>query len=297
MAEDAADLILDRTQADHLPAQLGETRVAVHDGEEAVRVQMALISGLVPALTVQLDHHIRGLRRIVEIALHHLDAADQDEPVLARRQGLQGRGVDDAEAGAGQRQAHGAGTRARLDLPGRGLERVRDVDAGDRRGLRRSVALVDRLVELEREGVAHLRGKPFRTGDHHAYGLEHQRMDALIADIEPQEGRGAAQHGRTIAGDRLGGADRIGRVGMADHRDALEQRQEGGHREPEGMKGRQVGEDEIVRLGVEHVRDLAHVGHDVAMAELDPLGRDLAAAGEEDGGGIVGTTGPPEEPE
>ena len=247
---------------------------------------MALVPRFVPAHAIQLDHRRRGLLRVLEIALHDLDPADEDEAVLARVQGLQGGRVHDAEAGAGQGQAHGAGAGTGLDLPVIRIQGVRDIDAGHRRGLGGSITLVEGLLEFEHEGLAHVRGQALGPRHHQPHGVQHEGVDLAVFDVEAQEGGGAEQHGGAIAGDGLGAAEGVGGVRVADHGDALHQGQEGGDGEAEGVEGRQIGHEDIIGPGVEQVRDLANIGHDVAMSQLHALGGTLAPAGEEDGGGV-----------
>src|SRR5438270_2942846 len=75
---------------------------AIHDIEVAVRVGVADVAGVQPAIVIE---NLRGGGRVVEIALHHLGTANQDLAVGLRTERFSGGDVDHLAFAAGH---HGA---------------------------------------------------------------------------------------------------------------------------------------------------------------------------------------------
>ena len=75
---------------------------AIHDIEVAVRVGVANVAGVQPAIVIE---NLRGGGRVVEIALHHLGTANQDLAVGLRTELFSGGDVDHFAFAAGD---HGA---------------------------------------------------------------------------------------------------------------------------------------------------------------------------------------------
>jgi len=215
--------ILDFHQRYHLAADLDEALEPADMPEVAVGVDIAHVAGVVPAAA---DMH-EGLFEIVEVALHHVVALDQDATVLARAAGLAGLVVLDADLDSGDRPADTAGA-----------VELRGVGGDDRRALGGAVAFQQRdaMLGLEpiAQGVGTLVGPG--QGDPQAGEIPFLRF----AQVAPEEGRGADQkRGLLLPHD---GADllEIERVGVGEQGHAVVDRQPqvGGQPEDNGKKGR-----------------------------------------------------------
>ena len=71
------------------------------------------------------------------------------------------------------------------------------------------------------------------------------------------------------------------RRGIQKHVDAPHQRQEGANGQTEAVEQRKRVEEPIVVLQVNDREHLAHIGDQIAVAELDAFGHSFRAAGKE----------------
>ena len=94
------------------------------------------------------------------------------------------------------------------------------------------------MTELLFERFAYLFGELLRTGDNDTQILEHQRMQLAVARIEPKEGRRSKEHRRFILGREFPDTEPIRRIGVADHRDPLDQRHQRRDRQTERVEDR-----------------------------------------------------------
>ena len=86
----------------------------VDDPQRAVLLDAGDVAGVQPAVGVD---RLRGRLRVVEVALHHLRAADQELARLARRRVLAGRDVDDPAFGVRYQAARSSRASARRARP------------------------------------------------------------------------------------------------------------------------------------------------------------------------------------
>jgi hypothetical protein len=125
--------VLDLDVRNHLAADLAEPAQPVGDADEAVFVHRRDVAGVVPAV----DQDLGGLLGAVQVTLHHVRAADQEQARLIERQRFQGLGIHDANADPRQRVPDAAPLGPHLSK-GRGAK-IGGVDGHGRRALRAAV--------------------------------------------------------------------------------------------------------------------------------------------------------------
>ena len=119
------------------------------------------------------------------------------------------------------------------------------------------------------------------------------------AENAPEEGGGAHEHRGMVGLDDPGQHAAFGGIGVVDHSQAQQQRQDRGGGQAEGVERRQAAHDPLVFPEVEGQGRIPDVRQDVAVAQRHRLGVAFAAAGEQhrrSGGRLLRHQGGPVEP-
>ena len=157
--DEPLDRFLDVEVRHHLAADLGEAAEPAGDFDEAVLVDLGDVAGDVPAVA----HHLGGLLRLVEIALHHVGAGHQQHAGRVDRQLLERFGVDDLGGDAGDRAADGAFLQvdlARLRAARRHVDRHQGRQFGRAVALNRPDAEIGLRTRRTGESAAFRRRRP-----------------------------------------------------------------------------------------------------------------------------------------
>ena len=245
------------------PLDLDQLLDAVDDEEPPVTIGACDVAGAQPAV-----HERRGRRPlVVQVALHHLRAAEQQLALPARLDVLAGRDVHDASLGAGRERPDAAGSERRADW-----SHVRD--GAD---FREAVALHDLAAQALRAGPGELGVEGRRSRQHGAQGRQ------VVVRDERVLGEGEHERWRDV-GERRSVLLRERQVLLeveARHRHDGRPIAEGhvhDHRLPVAVEERQDAHDDVLRPKRPDRGCLQHVGHEVAMREHDTLGKARRAA-------------------
>ena len=234
-----------------------------------------------------MHHHALGAFGVLEVAHHHLAAANQDHARLACRQRLVRLGVHDQELGTRERHAH----RARLVVHLHGhvvaAKVVLGVDRCHRSRLGTAVPFVNFFAELETERGHQFRAQGLGTGDNQAHILERHRVYVTANRKRTQEcrGRNKRRHAefRTNSRHRL----HIGRVGHRHDGAPFRKVQKRRHRKAKAMEQREFREHHVGARHVENTGELLDVAHEVPVAQHHTLGRAFGTGTEHDGRNAV----------
>ena len=277
-AERLMQRLFDLPMLNHFPADLGEAREPIRDGQKSVVIQRDDIAGDVPAIAQGLGRQILTS----QVSLHDVGAFDQQHAGSAWRQGCEAVRIDDLHGDARQRLAHGSPSGSRLIVAG-GAE-VRTIDGDDGGAFGHAVAFDGGDAEAIFEGLREPGRQFLRAGQDHAQGTELLRGAAALIELE--KGRRGHEEREAVAAHELADGGDVERGGMKDHARVVV------HDQPEdeiaeGVEEGQNPQDSFLLVEVEHLAGPLHIGVDVEVREYHSFGLAGAAAAEDDGRRIV----------